>query len=142
MRHGWNLDHEAWRSLQNIMKDYDWHRAPLETLYKSKVPESRGVYMICGCPKDIPVRGQVMNKLYNALYVGQASNLRRRFQDHVRGYGNVVRAKLIFRKLDFWYCTTSDTEVNLAERQLMEAFGPSANVVYVKAKLGDPVPAG
>ncbi|MCY4199811.1 MAG: GIY-YIG nuclease family protein [Gammaproteobacteria bacterium] len=142
MKYGWSLDLEAWRRLQDIVKDYEWRRAPLENLYKSKVPELRGVYMICGCPKDIPVRGQVMNELYNVLYVGQASNLRRRFQDHVRGYRNVVRAKSIFRKLDFWYCKTSDTEVNLAEQQLMEAFGPSANVVYVKAKIGSPVPAG
>jgi len=75
MRHGWNLDHEAWRSLQNIMKDYDWHRAPLETLYKSKVPESRGVYMICGCPKDIPVRGQVMNKLTSVPTISRIKSI-------------------------------------------------------------------
>jgi hypothetical protein len=83
-----------------------------------------------------------MERLYNAIYAGQTTNLRQRFRKHVQGYGDVVHAKNAFRRLDFWFASVESADLNDIEQLLLDSLGPTANVKNVKARIGEPVPAG
>ena len=142
MRYGWDLAEDRWRDLRNLLDGRQWNRAYLESDYDTQVVREPGVYLICASPRNIPVGGVVMRELYNAIYVGQARNLRVRFKDHVRGYREVQRAKAVFRRLDFWYTTVRVEELSQAEQVLISALGPTANAKNVKARVNEPRPAG
>ena len=142
MKYGWSLDALRWKSLETAAQYCEWSRVYLERDYASQVPTDCGVYLICACPTRIPVEGRIMEYLYNAVYAGQASNLRKRFRQHVRGYGNVRDAIPIFRRLDFWYSQIRDDDIDNLEQCLIDALGPSANVKNVRARIGNPLPAG
>ena len=83
-----------------------------------------------------------MKKLYNAIYAGQTTNLRQRFQNHVQGYGNLIQAKNTFRRLDFWFTSVRSAELDEIEQLLLDTLGPTANIINVKARIGEPMPAG
>lgn len=140
MRYGWSLVPEDWLILNQLLSESKWTRVYLEREYKDKVPSRSGVYIICGKANSIGNMGAALNSLNNAVYVGQSSNLKNRFQDHVVGYGSVVKAKLTFRRLEYWWSEISREELNKYEQALVNALGPSANEVNViKAKVGEPI---
>lgn len=140
MRYGWSLEPEDWIILNQLLSESKWTRVYLEREYKDKVPSKSGVYIICGKTVAIGNMGAAINSLNNAVYVGQSSNLKIRFQDHVAGYGSVVKAKLTFRRLEYWWSEVSREELNKYEQALVNALGPSANEVNViKAKIGKPI---
>ena len=146
MRYGWQFNVSHWAQLAAVCRAQEWKRTFLEDTYRRSVPTRPGVYMICASAKDgLATAGsadRLYKKLYNAVYVGQAVNLRRRFAQHVRGYGNVRKARAIFRRLDYWHTTTPKTELNALEQCLIDVLGPAANDRTVTARIGDPVPAG
>ena len=142
MRYGWSLDSALWTQVQATIAEFAWNRVYLESDYQSRVSSGSGVYLICGSTRDIPINGKVMERLYNVVYAGQTKNLRRRFREHVYGYGQVLKAKDIFRQMDFWYIELSDPNLSEIENLLIRVFGPPANGKYVRAKIGEPVPAG
>lgn len=142
MNYGWSLDRNCWARLRTQAASFSWRRASLDAAWQSRVATTAGVYLICASPKHVPINGKVMERFYSAIYVGQASNLRRRFRDHVRGYGAVKDAKLIFRRLDFWFAEVEATALNEVERLLLETLGPPANIRLIGARIGAPVPAG
>ena len=142
MRYGWSLNDDHWQNLRREISGYDWTRTYLDQDYAAQVPSASGVYLICASTKRIPISGGVMEQLYNTIYAGQAMNLQRRFRQHVRGHGNVVRAKEPFRRLDFWFTEVPRGNLNHIEQLLLDCFGPSANIKNVKVRIGDPVPAG
>lgn len=142
MKYGWRLEAHKWQKLRHAARDCNWRRVYLERDYVSQVPARSGVYLICAAPDRIPVTGNIMERLYNAIYVGQASDLRSRFRQHVRGYRKVVCAMSIFRRLDFWYSEVPEADIGGLEQDLLDTLGPTANVKNVKARIGEPVPAG
>lgn len=142
MRYGWSLDAEPWNKLRARIVAFEWRRVFLEEDYVSQVPSSSGVYLICASPRSVLVPGRVMELLYNTIYVGQSRNLRARCRNHVIGYGSVRTAKLTFGRLDFWYSELAPNELSDVEQLLLEALGPTANMINVRAKVGEPVPAG
>ena len=142
MRYGWSLDSALWRQLQASVAQFKWSRVYLERDYQSRVSIGSGIYLICANTKSIPIDGKVMERIYNVLYVGQTKNLRRRFGEHARGHGQVLKSKDIFRQMDFWYTELDTAQLSDIEQLLIRVFGPPANGKYVKAKIGDPVPAG
>ena len=142
LRHGWKLQAEVWRDLKNEAESLEWSRVKLEREYALQVPHSCGVYLICASIQDIPIRGRVMERLYNAVYAGQTTNLNRRFSQHVYGYGNVVLAKGIFGRLDFWYSEVMNEHLRAIEKLFIDTLGPAANVASIKAKVGNPVLVG
>ena len=146
MRYGWQLDVSFWNRLSLTCGTQDWKRIYLEDTYKHSVPRDSGVYLICTSAQDgLTVTGaaaRLFKVLYTAVYVGQAINLRRRFEGHVRGYGNVLKARSIFRRLDYWYTCVIAGELDDLEQCLIDAIGPAANDQNVQARVGEPVPAG
>jgi hypothetical protein len=140
MRYGWSLESKDWLILCELLSQSKWTRVYLEREYRDRVPSTPGVYLICGKTDAIGDMGGAINSLNNAVYVGQSSNLKSRFQDHVVGYGNVIKAKLTFRRLEYWWCELARAELNKFEQALVNALGPSANEINViKAKVGDPI---
>jgi hypothetical protein len=139
---GWTLEEETWRQLKEKVGVCNWSRAILEDDYVLQVPTRGGVYIICASAKDI-LPGSVMDRLYNAIYAGQATNLRQRFGQHLRGYRKVQKAKLIFQRLHFWYTEFQNEKLDDVEQALLDTFGPPANDKNViKAKVGEPISAG
>jgi len=140
MRYGWSLDPDDWRILHQLLADTKWNRVYLEKEYKDRIPNKSGIYIICGKTDSIGNMGHAVNSLNNAVYVGQSVNLKNRFQDHISGYGSVVKAKLAFRRLEYWWCEVNREDLNKYEQALVNALGPSANEVNViKARVGEPV---
>ncbi len=142
MRYGWHLNSDSWQALAAAVMSCSWERAYLEADYAFQVPEVSGVYLICAGIKEIPIQGSVMERLYNAIYVGQTTNLRRRFRGHVTGYRKVIEAKDAFRRLDFWFTKVEIADLSRIEQLLLESLGPTANTLYVTARIGSPIPAG
>ena len=142
MRYGWSLNRNHWQDLRMALPNSEWKRTYLHSDYLYEVPTYSGVYLICAYLKHIPISGGVMECLYNAIYAGQALNLRNRFSKHVHGYRYVVKAKSTFRSLDFWYIHVDRNDLSDIEQHLINAFGPTANVKNVKAKIGMPISAG
>jgi len=140
MRYGWSLDPLDWQNLQFLMSETKWSRVYLERQYKDKVPNKSGVYIISGRTTSLGNMGEAINSFNNAVYVGQSVNLKNRFQDHITGYGSVVKAKITFRRLDYWWTELAREDLIKFEQALVNALGPSANEVNViKAKIGEPI---
>jgi hypothetical protein len=140
MRYGWSLDPADWQNLQILMSETKWSRVYLERQYKDKVPNKSGVYIISGRTTSLGNMGEAINSFNNAVYVGQSVNLKNRFQDHITGYGSVVKAKITFRRLDYWWTELAREDLIKFEQALVNALGPSANEVNViKAKIGEPI---
>ena len=140
MRYGWSLDPADWQNLQFLMSETKWSRVYHERQYKDKVPNKSGVYIISGRTTSLGNMGEAINSFNNAVYVGQSVNLKNRFQDHITGYGSVVKAKITFRRLDYWWTELAREDLIKFEQALVNALGPSANEVNViKAKIGEPI---
>ena len=136
-RKGWSLVESDWKRLSDLAVDRPWHRTYLEKDYQSRVPKVSGVYLMC---VEAPIGGKVFDRLYNSVYVGQAINLRNRFNDHLRGYGDVVFAKATFRRIDYWYTRAELAELSELEQCLIDALGPSANRGNaLRARSGEPI---
>jgi hypothetical protein len=145
MRYGWQLRSDLWEHLSAACANRTWTRTYLEASYSGAVPAAPGIYLICASAKGPlrwpPDEGQAP-PLYDAVYVGQATDLRRRFCQHTRGYRNVAKAINIFRRLDYWYTRAIESELDALEERFIEALGPVANDRHVLARIGEPVPAG
>lgn len=140
MRYGWSLDESDWTNLQELLANTRWNRTYLEGIYKDRIPELPGVYIICSNTGSMGDMGPAVASLNNAIYVGQSINLKQRFANHVSGYGKVVKAKSIFRRLEYWWTLVESEKLNIFEQVLVNALGPSANEVNViKAKIGQPL---
>ena len=140
MRYGWSLEPEDWLVLRRLLSQSKWSRVYLESHYKDRIPSRSGIYIICGKTNSIGDLGEAINSLNNAVYVGQSINLKNRFQDHVNGYGSVVKAKLTFRRLEYWWSEVPRENLSKYEQALVNALGPSANELNaIKAKIGEPI---
>ena len=140
MRYGWSLEPDDWKILHQLLSNTKWTRVYLEKEYKDRIPTNSGIYIICGKTDSIGNMGNAINSINNAVYVGQSVNLKNRFQDHVNGYGSVVKAKLTFRRLEYWWSEVNREDLNKYEQALVNALGPSANEVNViKARVGEPI---
>ncbi len=148
---GWTLDYDRWHDLSQIVDDVSWKCVPLDIAHKSVVPDTPGVYMICG--KTPVLCSHPFNKFFNVLYVGLSeSSVRSRFRSHCsKPERDVVNAKKLYKlvgsKMSFYFAAMSNQRVNSCELHLIECFGPSANrqsgnKKKIKGKLGLPTPAG
>lgn len=140
VQRGWTFNHSLWREIWTRLGTATWRRQPLSIDIARRIPATGGVYAICTHGSIGPKMGGLLRELYNAIYVGQATNLRSRFKDHCHGYGDVRPARLVFRQLDFWFTETNDLDD--LEQLLMDTLGPPANRRNVlSARIGLPVDA-
>src|SRR5436305_11111377 len=82
MDYGWTLDKAVWTKLIAATRDRLWKKVNFSKFDKDQVPTIGGVYVFCARPPN-PARDSgrrnLLNGLFNVIYVGQAVNLRKRF---------------------------------------------------------------
>ena len=144
---GWSIEPHCWEDLARFLFKHEqkWVRHYLEQEYILSVPETSGIYLICSSLEYLHLKGdgEIMNRLYNALYVGQSKNLQKRFCQHLRSNSKKIgNARYIFRRLEFWYSKCNPEHLDDFEQLLLNALGPTANDINVKAKIGESIPAG
>lgn len=126
-RHGWSRAEQPWQVLRETsLLEGRWGGSPFDGAWQDRIPASPGVYVITGSP---PVKGQFA-QAWCPLYVGQTSNLRSRFGQHLKG-GTGVSTIRLFANLRFCYHIVADGPAPLRlrhyEQLLQAAFGPIAN---------------
>jgi hypothetical protein len=145
VRYGWSLSTDDWERYQNAepgVHPMTWRRVCLRDLDQDSVPLGPGIYVICVRPSTkYPL---ILHDLYDAVYVGKALSLRKRFIQHCGvSSSEIERAKVCFRTpLDYWYLETD--QIDTLESLLIQCLGPSGNVIAgaIQARIGAPQPAG
>lgn len=151
MNYGWTLNRESWVKLASALNQRPWRSVSFSIYEKPQVPITRGVYVFCARPYTDPTEDQkqrsLLRHLLNAVYVGQAVNLRKRFDDHYRKPMPPMRdLRGCFRgTLEFWF-TSADSleELCLLEGLLIDCLGPTANrhrAPALRGKIQDGRPA-
>src|SRR5262245_52280465 len=101
MRHGWSLEKATWLEVSRLYDKKPWRRVRFAAHHRLSVPPEPGVYAICTAGSQL-TEG-LLSKLYNAVYVGQAVDLRQRFLKHATRPGRELqRAVNAFSILDFF----------------------------------------
>jgi excinuclease UvrABC nuclease subunit len=138
MRYGWSLSRRDWRDVAALCSGKEWKKVPFAEVSRDQVPRRPGVYAICTTGTRFS-RG-LFSKLYNAVYVGQAENLRRRFLDHCQRPERELRSVIdCFSDLDYWFAPTDISEISQMETVLIDCLGPSANRQRgISARVGPP----
>src|SRR3954451_9400155 len=109
MRHGWSLSPASWEAASAAVGAEPWRHVAFQQRHRRLVPEASGIYML----GTLPAASALPDRLYNAVYVGQARNLRNRFLQHLHSPGpEVLRAGLCFRHLDFWFMRAEQTSLD------------------------------
>lgn len=139
MRYGWSLRPADWEAVAQVLGAGPWYKVAFRQIQRRRIPEEPGVYMLGTRPAAAG-----LPPLYNAVYVGQATNLRSRFLQHLqRPSPDVDRAAMCFPDLEFWFVKSDQMALNRLEAMLIECLGPPANRrAGIGAKVGEPVPAG
>ena len=129
MPHGWSLEREDWIGLSELLVERRWKHVKLGELYQDSVPNSSGVDSLCTAPPDFA--GKAVPKLYNAVYVGKATSLRRRYLQHCMNPSpDVARAKSCFGVLEFWFTLCDEEQLDMLEGRMYQCLRPSANRVF------------
>ena len=134
---GWSLDPNKWNLIRKEAGSNKWRFLPLVKANRELIPAKPGVYVICARASDVESHKLLFN-LKNSVYVGQSDSLKRRFKEHLDGYGRVKAAKECFVKLEFWWVVIDEgplskkevkNRLSFYEKLIQEALGPSANQV-------------
>lgn len=105
------------------MTTLDWSSVRAASGMYSFVPKRNGVYAFCrvhrchGMPLDL-----------NVVYVGKATNLRRRFREHLNPlaeHNAALFQALQERNIEFWFAKCSD--IDTMEKTLIESTTPLFN---------------
>tara|TARA_Y100000389_G_C17347272_1_gene456517 strand:+ start:531 stop:1025 length:495 start_codon:yes stop_codon:yes gene_type:complete len=137
---GWSLEKNDWDEVKDTMGkiELDWNSLPLRSSFKEQVPNKKGIYLICGMS---PLRGYSEYLAFKTpLYVGESTtNLRKRFESHCKGQLGGVRRLVstwVPASLEFVFSEIEDPKIDEDvdqliydfETELMQAFGPTANI--------------
>jgi excinuclease UvrABC nuclease subunit len=133
MQYGWTLEKASWIKLVAVTRHRVWRKVSFSKFEKAQVPTVAGVYVFCAGPPN-PARDSgrrnLLNGLFNVIYVGQTVNLRSRFDNHLRKPMDPMQlARAIFpTTLEFWFTpANSEQELCELERILIKCFGPPVN---------------
>lgn len=138
MRHGWSLSPAVWAGVREAFEHRRWSRVPFQMRSRVMVPNACGIYVLAAGP-GVGQTG-ALARLYDALYVGQSTNLRVRFLQHLsHPQPQIERATRCFA-MDFWFTCSEEHERYGLEALLIDCLGPSANrIPGIRATIGQPV---
>jgi hypothetical protein len=143
MEHGWSHDFSLWERLGHAVSQYNWRSVPLLELECNSVPNSSGVYVMCG-GTPVTITNLLGGRVFGPLYVGRANELRRRFLQHCRRPdSNIDAIKHCWQnRLQFWFAVIPANQMRAVEDLLIDCFGPRANRRReIRATLGPALPA-
>ena len=92
-----------------------------------RVPQSSGVYVITDVKRVVGLPTSI-----NVLYVGKATNLRRRFLDHVNPWREHNKGLLLMGDTgtwEFWFSEYPSEQIDQLERELIRDSKPSQNII-------------
>lgn len=151
MKYGWQFDLSDWQKIPDDLRDSAaWVGVDYTLIESGRVPEHPGVYLFCARPvgvKEISNSdAKLFGKLLTPIYVGQTTNLRKRFRQHCRNPSIRLRAASdCYRHfLRFWFLKRSAQSILEEEAALIQCFGPTANERYgvIRAKIDSPTRIG
>lgn len=110
--------------------------------FATMVPKTSGVYMVCTSP-DSPQTADIFSELKCPLYIGQTTNLRARFLQHLQSSSPVHSITMCFKRVEFRFVEVPTDDLNGVELALYKAFGPPTNRQSppLKGSFGPAVPA-
>lgn len=124
---GWSLDPNAWNELANLLSQRQSGCVKFIAAFTNNIPQSPGVYIFCLSP--LPESKGFIAQLYNSVYVGQATNLRQRFKNHLDGKTSVEPILRSFTNLDYWHISCDKDELDWLEKRLYDVLNPMSNKV-------------
>ena len=130
LRYGWPLHQSDWSNLPlDLVDSISWKSVMLGHSEVRSVPSESGVYIMCAKPPLISLESSPFGHLYEAIYVGESTDLKRRFREHLNTPSKKVRAarKCYPGSLTFWYHLASSQQIKQIESRLIQCLGPPAN---------------
>ena len=148
MNRGWSLQQPVWNRLAEVLSNasrkFKWERVPLDIAYKMSIPPKKsGVYMLCLSPPHCD-KYFVNSKapMFNALYIGSAEDLKKRFTDYANQKNLSSKRVEYFLEsyatIMFVYAICDISLIKAVEGILIDSFGPSAN--GKREGVGAPIP--
>lgn len=137
MRYGWSIEREPWVKLSNLrIGSKRWRSVQFAEGDSNSVPAVAGVYALCTPPPGTnrrnrrPSPNDLFGLLFSAIYIGQTTDLRRRFVQHCRQPKQEIRQirQVFSESLEFWFCRMKSNEIEAAEMQMIDCFGPTGNL--------------
>ena len=128
MRHGWNLNRDRWIEVMGLMPQ-EWRKVPFSEIHAGMVPNGAGIYVVCAYgPSMTEMENKLFKAIYNALYVGKSTDVRRRFLQHCRQpKAEIIKVRQCFPSAEFWFTGLPAEEIAVAEDSLIDCLGPPAN---------------
>lgn len=139
-RGGWGIDNLAWKQLSKLLEPFSGGKVQLLPAQRDLVPPQPGVYFICLAP--MAASQTVLSRFFDAVYVGQAVNLRQRFKQHVDGTTSIRDVLREFpNALEFYFVEVPVENLNVIEKRCFDVIGPSENRISppMRATLLEPV---
>ena len=152
MRHGWSIEREPWAKLSHFqVRGNRWRSVKFVLSDSNSVPSESGIYALCTPPPGTIRRDSwssphdLMGSLFTAVYIGKTADLRRRFMEHCRRPKPEIRQirQVFSTSLEFWFCRMTSSEIEAAEMQMIECFGPTGNLKrgHIPVEILPPEPA-
>jgi len=129
VKYGWSVQLYEWTHAFKYLKSASWHRIAFRQEHKAIIPNQTGVYVICQQGSKIPLApdDKFWQSMYSPLYIGRATDLQRRFTEHVTLKTDASEIFKKFSNLDFWWSQFEKDEFKQVESIMIKLFGPPGN---------------
>ena len=152
MRHGWSIEPEPWAKLSSLpINGNQWRSVQFTVADSNSVPSVAGIYALCTPPPGRirrnlrPSSNDLLGVLFTVVYIGQTTDLHRRFIEHCRRPKLEIRQiRQVFSEcLEFWFCRMESSEIDAVEMQMIDCFGPTGNLQrgHIPVEILPPEPA-
>lgn len=152
MRHGWSIEREPWAKLSKYQINGNrWRSVQFTSADSNSVPSESGIYALCTPPPTTIRRNRrrspndLLGILFTAVYIGQTTDLHRRFVQHcMRPKPEIRQIRQVFaERLEFWFCRMKSSEIEAAEMQMIDCLGPTGNLRrgHIPVEILPPEPA-
>jgi hypothetical protein len=134
----WSLNINDWDTLAETFREFPVKHFRFQTASLPLIPSGSGVYMVSLSPSRPAHQNELLSRLYNVVYVGQAVNLQTRCRKHLQGATSVGEALRAFHSLDFWFLECPSEQMNEIEKRIYDVISPMSNRISppIRAKLG------
>ena len=129
MKYGWTIQKYEWAHAFKFLEKATWTKIAFKQEHKAIIPNETGVYVICQQGSKIPGAPDQFfwNSMYSPLYIGRATDLQRRFIDHISCKTDAKRIITEFTNLDFWWAQFGRDDFKQVESIMIKVFGPPGN---------------
>ena len=129
MKYGWTIQKYEWLHAFRFLENAEWHKIAFKPEHKPIIPNRTGVYVICqqGSKISGAPGHSFWQSMYSPLYIGRATDLQRRYSDHISCRTDAKKIVMDFANLDFWWAEFEIAEYKQVESIMIKVFGPPGN---------------